>query len=182
MSVTVAPHHLNGHGICHGGVIFTLADSAFAFACNSHNRDRRRAAQFDQLSQPRKGRRDADRRGDRNLTNGPLRPDRCDRNRRDGRIVALFRGASRQIGGTHFPEDPSAGTLDARPEPEALRPRPHRDRQPGRDRGAATRPPALVARHAYTNVAHYRQAFDAAGVHPDDLQDLSATSRGSPSP
>jgi phenylacetate-CoA ligase len=27
--------------------------------------------------------------------------------------------------------------------------------------------------HAYTNVAHYRQAFDAAGVHPDDLQDLS---------
>jgi acyl-CoA thioesterase len=38
MSMTVAPHHLNGHGICHGGVIFTLADSAFAFACNSHNR------------------------------------------------------------------------------------------------------------------------------------------------
>jgi acyl-CoA thioesterase len=28
----------NGHGICHGGMIFTLADSAFAFACNSHNR------------------------------------------------------------------------------------------------------------------------------------------------
>ena len=25
----------NGHGICHGGMIFTLADSAFAFACNS---------------------------------------------------------------------------------------------------------------------------------------------------
>jgi acyl-CoA thioesterase len=28
---------LNGHGICHGGYIFTLADSAFAYACNSHN-------------------------------------------------------------------------------------------------------------------------------------------------
>lgn len=26
----------NGHGICHGGIIFSLADSAFAFACNSH--------------------------------------------------------------------------------------------------------------------------------------------------
>jgi acyl-CoA thioesterase len=26
----------NGHGICHGGFIFLLADSAFAFACNSH--------------------------------------------------------------------------------------------------------------------------------------------------
>jgi len=29
---------LNGHETCHGGFIFTLADSAFAFACNSHNR------------------------------------------------------------------------------------------------------------------------------------------------
>ena len=28
---------LNGHKICHGGFIFTLADSAFAYACNSHN-------------------------------------------------------------------------------------------------------------------------------------------------
>jgi acyl-CoA thioesterase len=28
---------LNGHAICHGGLITTLADSAFAFACNSHN-------------------------------------------------------------------------------------------------------------------------------------------------
>lgn len=30
--------HLNGHRICHGGFIFTLCDSTFAFACNSHNR------------------------------------------------------------------------------------------------------------------------------------------------
>ena len=30
---------LNGHAICHGGVIFTLADTAFAHACNSHGRD-----------------------------------------------------------------------------------------------------------------------------------------------
>ena len=29
---------LNGHKICHGGFIFTLADSTFAFACNSHNK------------------------------------------------------------------------------------------------------------------------------------------------
>jgi acyl-CoA thioesterase len=28
---------LNGHGICHGGFVFTLADSAFAYACNSYN-------------------------------------------------------------------------------------------------------------------------------------------------
>jgi acyl-CoA thioesterase len=29
---------LNGHRICHGGFIFTLADSTFAYACNSHNK------------------------------------------------------------------------------------------------------------------------------------------------
>jgi len=35
--MTIQPHMVNGHGIAHGGFIFTLADSAFAFACNSHN-------------------------------------------------------------------------------------------------------------------------------------------------
>ncbi|TDE01638.1 hydroxyphenylacetyl-CoA thioesterase PaaI [Jiangella asiatica] len=30
---------VNGHGICHGGLIFAVADTAFAFACNSHNRN-----------------------------------------------------------------------------------------------------------------------------------------------
>lgn len=37
MAMTVRPDMLNGHAICHGGFIFTLADSAFAFACNSGN-------------------------------------------------------------------------------------------------------------------------------------------------
>ncbi len=37
MSMPVRADMLNGHGSCHGGFIFTLADSAFAFACNSHN-------------------------------------------------------------------------------------------------------------------------------------------------
>ncbi|MES5482534.1 hydroxyphenylacetyl-CoA thioesterase PaaI [Bradyrhizobium sp. INPA03-11B] len=44
MAMTVQPHMVNGQRICHGGYIFTLADSAFAFACNSHN-DRAVAAQ-----------------------------------------------------------------------------------------------------------------------------------------
>ena len=35
--LSVAEHHTNGHGICHGAVTFALADSAFAFACNSRN-------------------------------------------------------------------------------------------------------------------------------------------------
>lgn len=34
--MTVRPDMLNGHGICHGGLVFTLADTAFAYACNSH--------------------------------------------------------------------------------------------------------------------------------------------------
>ena len=37
MRMTVRVEMLNGHQICHGGFIFTLADSTFAFACNSRN-------------------------------------------------------------------------------------------------------------------------------------------------
>lgn len=37
MTMPVRPDMLNGHQSCHGGYIFMLADSAFAFACNSHN-------------------------------------------------------------------------------------------------------------------------------------------------
>lgn len=37
MTMTIKPHMVNGHGIAHGGFIFTLADSTFAFACNSRN-------------------------------------------------------------------------------------------------------------------------------------------------
>lgn len=37
VSMVVTPNMINGHNTCHGGFIFTLADSTFAFACNSHN-------------------------------------------------------------------------------------------------------------------------------------------------
>lgn len=37
LSLEVADHHCNGHGMCHGGVIYMLADTAFAYACNSRN-------------------------------------------------------------------------------------------------------------------------------------------------
>ena len=36
VQMVVRPDMLNGHRICHGGVIFALADAAFAYACNSH--------------------------------------------------------------------------------------------------------------------------------------------------
>lgn len=37
VTMTVRPDMLNGFDICHGGLVTTLADSAFAFACNSYN-------------------------------------------------------------------------------------------------------------------------------------------------
>ncbi len=107
MSLTVRQDHLNGHGICHGGVIFALADSAFAFACNSHNRNA--VAQHNQISYLSPGQKDetlvAEAReislvGRSGLTDVTVTGG-------DGRVVALFRGASRQIAGTHFDEDTS---------------------------------------------------------------------------
>ncbi|MCU1592189.1 MAG: phenylacetic acid degradation protein PaaD [Frankiales bacterium] len=37
-SMQVSDAMVNGHGICHGGYVFLLADTAFAFACNTHGR------------------------------------------------------------------------------------------------------------------------------------------------
>ena len=37
VAMRVRPDMINGHGVCHGGILFALGDSAFAFACNSHN-------------------------------------------------------------------------------------------------------------------------------------------------
>lgn len=39
LRMTVQPDMVNSHGTCHGGMIFTLADSAFGYACNSFNRN-----------------------------------------------------------------------------------------------------------------------------------------------
>lgn len=104
MSMTVAPQHLNGHGICHGGYIFTLADSAFAFACNSYNLQV--VAQHNSITYLSPGKP-----GER-LTATATEVNRAGRSGvydvvvtgSDGRQVALFRGHSRQIGGTHFEE------------------------------------------------------------------------------
>ena len=39
MSMPIRGDMCNGHQVCHGGLIFTLADSTFAFACNSYNQN-----------------------------------------------------------------------------------------------------------------------------------------------
>ncbi|WP_257169215.1 hydroxyphenylacetyl-CoA thioesterase PaaI [Bradyrhizobium sp. SRS-191] len=104
LRMTIQPHMVNGHGIAHGGFIFTLADSAFAFACNSHN-DRTVAAQGS-ISFIRPGKL------------GDVLTARAQEVSRSGRsgiydvrvtagetVVAEFRGHSRSIGGTLVPLD-----------------------------------------------------------------------------
>ena len=39
LTMTVRRDMVNGHNICHGGMIFSLADTAFAYACNSYNKN-----------------------------------------------------------------------------------------------------------------------------------------------
>ena len=104
MSFTVEKHHTNGHDICHGGYIFTLADSAFAFACNSHNRIA--VAQHNTITFVAPGRL-----GDRLKAEAREialfgRSGICDVTVSDqaGRLIAAFRGASRTIEGKHFEE------------------------------------------------------------------------------
>ncbi|MEO1000125.1 MAG: hydroxyphenylacetyl-CoA thioesterase PaaI [Pseudomonadota bacterium] len=108
LAMEVAAHHCNGHGICHGGFIFTLADSAFAFACNSYNV--RAVAQTNQITFLAPGREGA------TLTAEAQEVTRAGRTgiydvevRQDGALIATFRGQSRTIGGTHFEEEEPDG-------------------------------------------------------------------------
>ena len=67
LAMTVRPDMVNGQRIAHGGFIFTLADSAFAFACNSHNDRVGGGAGPDHLHQAGQARRPARRKGARSL-------------------------------------------------------------------------------------------------------------------
>lgn len=103
-SFTVEKHHTNGHDICHGGYIFTLADSAFAFACNSHNRIA--VAQHNTITFVAPGKL-----GDRLTATAREiaqygRSGICDVRvtNQDDKLIAEFRGASRTIEGKHFEE------------------------------------------------------------------------------
>ena len=105
LSLTVQDHHCNGHGICHGGVTFMLADSAFAFACNSRNQST--VAQHNVISYLAPGKT-----GDRltaiaqevSLTGRSGIYDVTVTNQ-DGRKIAEFRGMSRAINGQLFDEN-----------------------------------------------------------------------------
>lgn len=100
LSMIVRPEMVNGHGLCHGGFIFTLADSAFAFACNS--RGQRHVAQHCQVTFVAPGRLGM------RLTAVAQERQRAERSGiyditvRDeaGSVIAEFRGHSRAIQGS----------------------------------------------------------------------------------
>ena len=99
MTMTVRPDMLNGHQSCHGGYIFMLADSAFAFACNSHNHNAVGAGcTIDYLAPGRLGDLLSAEAVEQALSGKSGVYDVKVRNQ-DGRIVALLRGKSHRIGG-----------------------------------------------------------------------------------
>ncbi|MFS8047377.1 hydroxyphenylacetyl-CoA thioesterase PaaI [Rhizobium sp. BR 314] len=104
ISMDVTEAMTNGHGTCHGGYIFTLADSAFAFACNTYNqRTVGQHCSVTYISPAFRGdrltaaAREVSRRGrggiyDIAITN------------QHGEQIAEFRGHSRSVKGTLLPE------------------------------------------------------------------------------
>ncbi|MGF6780676.1 hydroxyphenylacetyl-CoA thioesterase PaaI [Paraburkholderia sp. GAS334] len=105
MRMSVRPDFLNGHQICHGGLIFTLADSTFAFACNSYNINTVASGCSIEFLRPAYG--------DDELTAEAIEQTLSGRNgiydirvtNRAGETVAMFRGKSAQIRGTVIPTD-----------------------------------------------------------------------------
>lgn len=104
LSMDVTKDMSNGHGNCHGGYIFTLADSAFAFACNTRNNVA--VAQHNSITYINPGRI-----GDR-LTAQAREVSLRGRSgiydvrvvNQNGEHIAEFRGHSRTIKGTHLPD------------------------------------------------------------------------------
>ena len=103
-SLIVEPKHLNGHHICHGGFIFTLADTAFAFACNTYNQAA--VAQQNSITFTHSGQagaklmayaKEVSRQGRSGIYDVNVEDDQ-------GVTIAYFRGHSRTIKGTLFDE------------------------------------------------------------------------------
>lgn len=99
VGMTVRQDMLNGHRTCHGGLIFSLADTAFAAACNSHDeRNVASAASIDFLAPGLEGDElvaeasEVWRAGRTGLYETKITNQR-------GELIALFRGRSHRIGG-----------------------------------------------------------------------------------
>lgn len=104
MTMTVQGHMLNGHNVCHGGFIFTLADTCFAYACNSHNNSTLAAgARIDFLAPAGDGDVLLARAEERALAGRTGIYDVTVSNQ-DGKQIALFRGNSHRIKGELVPQ------------------------------------------------------------------------------
>jgi acyl-CoA thioesterase len=99
LTMTVRDDMLNGHSICHGGFIFLLADSTFAFACNSYNRNTvAQGCSIDYLA-PAHGGDVLRATGVERSRSGRTGVYDIDVRNQEGRTVALFRGKSYRIDG-----------------------------------------------------------------------------------
>ena len=104
LRMSVRPDMLNGHDICHGGFVFALADSAFAFACNSHNRATVAAGAAIEFLAPVRLGEVLVAEAEEQALGGRLGVYDVVVRRADGERVALFRGRSCAVKGTVIPE------------------------------------------------------------------------------
>jgi acyl-CoA thioesterase len=103
LTLIVRPDMLNGHAICHGGVIFSLADSAFAFACNSHNQNTvASGCSIDFLAPAKAGDELSAEAVERALL-GRIGVYDVTVTNAEGRTIALFRGRSYRVTGEVIP-------------------------------------------------------------------------------
>ena len=100
MRMTVQELHLNGHRICHGGFIFTLADSTFAFACNSRNQSTVAASAHIEFLKPAQLGDVLTCEGVEQVLQGRHGVYDMRLSNQQGEVVAMFRGKSAQISGT----------------------------------------------------------------------------------
>lgn len=105
LQMKIRPDMLNGHATCHGGFIFSLADSAFAFACNGYNlRTVAAGCMIDYLLPAFEGDDLVAEAVEQALAGRSGVYDVAVRNQNQ-QSIALFRGRSRQIGGEIFPAE-----------------------------------------------------------------------------
>jgi acyl-CoA thioesterase len=104
MRMTVREPMLNGHKICHGGLIFTLADSTFAYACNSHNKATVASGASIEFLKPGQLGDVLTCEGVRQVLQGRSGIYDMKVSNQHGDVVALFRGKSTQIQGSVIPD------------------------------------------------------------------------------
>ena len=99
LTMTVRSDMVNGHHICHGGMIFTLADTAFAYACNSYNKNTvASACHIDFLAPAKEGETLEAEAVEQSAAGRTGVYDITVRNNH-GKTIALFRGKSYRING-----------------------------------------------------------------------------------